>query len=126
MSHRLLIVEDSPLLRATACRAAVQAGVAPECVRQAGDGAQALALLAFEPADLVLLDLNLSVMDSYQFLEQMAAIPALASVKVALVTAEGNTKRLARLLQLGVVHYLRKPLEPEDLRALLRSLFATT
>ncbi|MGK0202723.1 MAG: two-component system chemotaxis response regulator CheY, partial [Planctomycetota bacterium] len=44
-------------------------------------------------------------------------------VKVALVTTEGNQKRLARMTELGVEHYLRKPFEPEELRALVEDLF---
>ncbi len=39
---------------------------------------------------------------------------------------EGNHKRLQRMTELGVVHYLCKPFEPEELRALVDVLFDTT
>lgn len=123
MNYRILIVDDSPLLRATARRAVLQAGVAPERVREAANGKDALDQLAKEPADIVLLDLNMPVMDGYQFVEAKAQMPALAGIKVALVTTEGNRKRLERMTQLGVTHYLRKPFEPEELRALVSTLF---
>lgn len=123
MNYRILIVDDSPLLRATARRAVLQAGAAPERVREAQNGKEALAALAKEPADVVLLDINMPVMDGYQFVEEKAKIPSLAGVKVALVTTEGNKKRLERMTQLGVTHYLRKPFEPEELRALVGVLF---
>jgi two-component system chemotaxis response regulator CheY len=123
MNYRILIVDDSPLLRATARRAVLQAGATPELVREAQNGKEALEALAREPADIVLLDINMPVMDGFQFVEEKAKIPALAGVKVALVTTEGNKKRLARMSELGVEHYLRKPFEPEELRALVSTLF---
>jgi CheY-like chemotaxis protein len=123
MNYRILIVDDSPLLRATARRAVLQAGAAPERVREAANGKDALDQLAKEPVDIVLLDINMPVMDGYEFVEAKAKLPALADVKVALVTTEGNRKRLERMTQLGVTHYLRKPFEPEELRTLVTTLF---
>jgi two-component system, chemotaxis family, chemotaxis protein CheY len=123
MNYRILIVDDSPLLRATARRAVLQAGAEPSQIREAGNGQEALALLREQPADVVLLDINMPVMDGFQFVEEKAKDPALAATKVALVTTEGNQKRLARMTEMGVQHYLRKPFEPEELRALICDLF---
>jgi two-component system chemotaxis response regulator CheY len=123
MNYRILIVDDSPLLRATARRAVLQAGAAAENVREVQNGKEALEALAAAPADIVLLDINMPVMDGYQFVEAKSKLPELAGVKVALVTTEGNKKRLERMSELGVVHYLRKPFAPEDLRALVTELF---
>lgn len=123
MNYRILIVDDSPLLRATARRAVLQAGAAPENVREAQNGREALELLQRQPADVVLLDINMPVMDGFQFVEEKAKLPALAGVRVALVTTEGNRKRLERMTQLGVQHYLRKPFEPEELRSLVQTMF---
>jgi two-component system chemotaxis response regulator CheY len=126
MNYRILIVDDSPLLRATARRAVLQAGAAPEQVREAQNGKEALEALAKSPADIVLLDINMPVMDGFQFVEEKAKNPLFDHVKVALVTTEGNKRRLERMTQLGVVHYLRKPFEPEELRALVNTLFHET
>lgn len=123
MNYRILIVDDSPLLRATARRAVLQAGASAENVREAQNGKEALDALSQEPADIVLLDINMPVMDGYQFVEEKARRPELAATRVALVTTEGNKKRLARMTELGVEHYLRKPFEPEDLRALVGIMF---
>jgi two-component system, chemotaxis family, chemotaxis protein CheY len=123
MNYRILIVDDSPLLRATARRAVLQAGAAPDQVHEAQNGREALDVLARVPADLVLLDINMPVMDGYEFVEAKARNPAWAGVRVALVTTEGNRKRLERMTSLGVTHYLRKPFEPEELRALVAALF---
>ena len=74
MKYRILIVDDSPLLRATARRAVLQAGATPALVREAQNGKEALDLLAEEPADVVLLDINMPVMDGFQFVEAKAKI----------------------------------------------------
>lgn len=126
MQHTILIVDDSPLLRATARRAALQAGLAAEHVREAQNGKTALEDLARQPADLVLLDLNMPVMDGMEFVERKAAIPALAGVHVALLTSEGRGKWRDRMHQLGVVHYLHKPIAADALRALLGELFGAS
>ena len=123
MKQRILIVDDSPLLRKTARRAAVQAGAEPERIREAGNGREALAALAAEPVDIVLLDINMPVMDGFEFLEANSRAPSPCAAKIALVTTEGNKERLARAEQLGVVDYLRKPFAPEELRALVTKWF---
>lgn len=123
MNYRILIVDDSPLLRATARRAVLQAGASPSQIREAPNGQEALDALRESPADIVLLDINMPVMDGFQFVEEKVKDPSLADVRVALVTTEGNKKRLARMTELGVKHYLRKPFEPEELRALVEDLF---
>jgi CheY-like chemotaxis protein len=123
MNHRILIVDDSPLLRKTARRAVVQAGADPARIREAGNGREALDALAKEPADIVLLDINMPVMDGYEFVEAQAKDPTLTGLKIALVTTEGNKERLERMAQLGVTGYLRKPFAPEELRALVAQWF---
>ncbi len=123
MNYKILIVDDSPLLRATARRAALQAGVKAEDVFEAQNGKEALEQLARTPVDLVLLDINMPVMDGYEFVERKVADPSLVGVQVALVTTEGNKKRLERKSALGIQNYLHKPFEPEDLRALVQQIF---
>ena len=125
VKYKVLIVDDSPLLRATARRAVLQAGIGADQVREVANGKEALDALAKDRADLVLLDINMPVMDGYQFVEEKAKNAAFADIRVALVTTEGNKKRLERMTQLGVTHYLRKPFEPEDLRGLVAQLFGT-
>ena len=49
MNYRILIVDDSPLLRATARRAVLQAGVDPSQIREAHNGQEALDALRAEP-----------------------------------------------------------------------------
>ena len=122
MNCSVLIVDDSPLLRATIKRAVIQAGVDRAQIREAGNGQEALDALSAEKSDLVLLDLNMPVMNGFEFAQARAEAPELKDVQVIVVTTEGNKDRLEQLRGLGVRDFLRKPFEPEDLRELVRDL----
>lgn len=119
MNYRILIVDDSPLIRAVISRAVQQTGVSKDGIRQAGNGQEALDALAQEPADLILLDLNMPVMDGRAFMSAKNEDPGIKGIGVVVVTAEGNEKRLNELRELGVHGFLRKPFEPEELRKLV-------
>lgn len=122
MNARVLIVDDCPLWRAAAVRAAHRAGLDVAAVAVAGNGHEALAALAAASFDLVLLDLDMPVLDGIQFAEARMRMPALASVPVAMLGNGGTRQRRQRLAALGIVHYLPKPFEPQDLLALLAEL----
>ncbi len=119
MSCNLLIVDDSPILRQVIRKTAGLAGVSGERVHEAGDGREALAVLDASWIDLVLLDLNMPVMDGEALVRAMRERPELAATRVVIVSTESNKERLDRLRQLGVVEFLRKPFEPEDLRRIV-------
>ena len=93
MDYRVLIVDDSPLFRATARRAALQAGVAAGMVREAGNGREALEQLRHEVADLVLLETDALGPDSALCAIgslQAAAVANAAGIPVWLVAGIGR------------------------------------
>ncbi len=122
MDCSVLIVDDSPLLRATMKRAVVEAGIDDQRIREAGNGRDALEALGQEPADLVLLDLDMPVMDASHFVEQIAEAPELAAVHVVVVATVSSKHRLPELEARGVSAFLPKPFEPEELREVLAEL----
>ncbi len=122
MNYEVLIVEDSPILRRVVRRAVEQAGVASENIREAGHGGEALEHLDTRPADLILLDLNMPVMDGATFVRKKQADASIKDIKVVVVTTEGNQARMDELRELGVDGFLRKPFEPEDLRSIVKEL----
>ncbi|MEQ9616854.1 MAG: response regulator [Phycisphaerales bacterium] len=115
MSCNLLIVDDSPILRAAIKKTARLAGVKDEGISEAGNGKEALEVLETHWVDLILLDLNMPVMNGEEFVEALKKSETLASIPVVVVSTESNRDRLSRLKDLGVVATLHKPFEPEDL-----------
>lgn len=123
MNSKILIVDDSPILRRSIRRTLEQAGVQDPQIVEAGNGAIAIELLAEQPdIGLVLLDLNMPVMNGEATLEAIRSKPETAELPVVVVTTEGNIARLMRLQDLGILGYLRKPFQPEDLRKLVGDL----
>lgn len=122
MGYRVMIVEDSPVLRAVMRRAVEQSGIGASMIREAGNGHEALAALEAEPVDLILLDLNMPVMDGFEFAREKAGRPAIASIPVVAVTTEGNRKKIDGLRSLGIEIFLRKPFAPQQLRDIVASL----
>lgn len=126
MKCNVLIVDDSPILRAAIKKVAKLAGLDEDHIFEAGNGQEALSLLETVWIDLVLLDLNMPVMNGEQFAEELRKRPDLNDVAVVVVSTESNRDRLERMKALGAVESLHKPFEPEDLRRLLSTHLGVT
>jgi CheY-like chemotaxis protein len=106
---RILIVEDnsyglelmSYLLSAHGYR-----------VHGARTAAGALTLVASEPVDLVLLDLQLPDLDGYQVLPLLRRERRLIGVAIIAVTAVAMVGDRERTLTAGFDHYMPKPINP--------------
>ena len=87
-------------------------------VRVSGDGATALAALAHDPVDLVILDLGLPDMDGN---DVIAAIRGWSQVPVLVLSArQGDADKVAAL-DVGADDYLTKPFSIEELLARMRA-----
>jgi len=90
---------------------------------EAEDGQAALRALEFaassgEPVHFVLSDINMPVMNGFQFLEALRAKPEddpLRKVPVLLVTAEGRKEDIIRAAQLGAAGYIVKPFNKDTI-----------
>ena len=82
-----LVVDDDPDMRGRLHTVLARGGWT---VREAANGAEALALLAPAP-DLVLLDLTMPVMDGFDFLHRLRATPECRDVPVVVLTARDIT-----------------------------------
>jgi len=79
------------------------------------DGADALARLASEPPDLILLDLMMPQMNGFEVLERLRADPTTAPVPVIVLTALAQERDIARAVSSGAQGYVIKPFEPDEL-----------
>lgn len=119
MNCNVLVVDDSPVLRAAIRKVAKLAGVEEDQIFEAGNGQEALEVLETVWIDLVLLDLNMPVMDGEEFAGRVRQNPDLADVAIVVVSTEANRERLDRMRALGTLEVLHKPFEPEDLRRII-------
>jgi two-component system chemotaxis response regulator CheY len=119
MNCNVLVVDDSPVLRAAIRKVAKLAGVEEDQIFEAGNGQEALDVLETVWIDLVLLDLNMPVMDGEEFARRVRENDDLADVAIVVVSTEANRERLDRMRALGTLEVLHKPFEPEDLRRII-------
>ncbi|PHQ81400.1 MAG: two-component system response regulator [Phycisphaera sp.] len=119
MSCNLLIVDDSPILRAAIKKVVKLAGLDEDRIFEAGNGKEALELMSTVWIDLVLLDLNMPVMNGEEFAIELRKQDDIKDAAVVVVSTESNVDRLNRMRELGAIEVLRKPFEPEDLRKII-------
>ena len=74
---------------------------------------------------LIFLDINMPVMNGFEFLEeyQQLDLPNHPSMILVMLTSSDNEKDVDRIKQSTVVDYLRKPLTKENLRGILEKHF---
>jgi len=100
----VLIVDDDPDLRDVLAAALSNAG---HVVEQAGDGPDALALVAGRDFDVVLLDVNLPSMNGLDVLAQIRG--RLHPPLVVIMTGDDTPEALLEAVRLQAYRYLRKP-----------------
>lgn len=64
---------------------------------------------------LVLLDINMPVMDGFEFIDSIKNLPGFKSFRIIILTTSRNLKDMERISALGDFTYLNKPLTREKL-----------
>jgi two-component system cell cycle response regulator DivK len=117
MSKRILVVEDQEdnmqILRDVLVSADYQ-------VSEAQNGEEALAAVASQRPDLILMDIQLPVMDGYEATRRIKADAATRSIPVIAITsyALGSDEQRAR--EAGCDDFVPKPYSPRELLAKIR------
>ncbi len=118
-STKVLIVDDSMIVRRAIRKAVTAAGVHDDGIREAPNGEEAIGALDDEPVDVVFLDINMPVMGGEEFMEAMDAAGRADDQFIIIVSTEVNAKRLLKMATLGARGRLKKPFEPERLQKLI-------
>jgi two-component system chemotaxis response regulator CheY len=113
---RVLIVDDSSVMRKIVERSLRQAGLDLAEVLEANNGAEALAEVQKGSLDLVLSDINMPVMDGLEFLRSLAGVESAKGLPVVMITTEGSEARVVEALSVGAKGYIRKPFTPEQVK----------
>lgn len=116
MGLQILIVDDSPAMRAFIRRVVRLSGIDVENYFEASNGAEALVQLASHPVDAVLTDINMPVMDGEQFVRSMRQDGPFQTTPVIVISTDATVSRIHTMQALGAVGYLQKPFGPEQLR----------
>ncbi len=123
-SIRALIVDDSSVMRKIVERSLRQAGVELSKVLEAGNGAEALAVLAENQVDLILCDINMPVMDGLELVKALPGVENAKNAPVVMITTEGSEAHVVQALSSGAKGYIRKPFTPDQVRERVIPLLA--
>lgn len=118
---RILYVEDEPDIQAVARLALEMVGGFIVKVCSSGDQALREAP-AFAP-DMILLDVMMPGMDGPTTLSRLRALPELATVPVAFMTAKVQPAEIAHFRTLGALDVIPKPFDPMALAGQVRVIW---
>ena len=119
-SSVLLVVDDYPE-NLISMRALLQRD--DWLVVTAASGVEALELLLQHDVDLVLLDVMMPGMDGPGTLQALRALPDVAPVPVAFMTAKVQPNEVAHYRSLGALDVIAKPFDPMTLPAQVRAVW---
>ncbi|HEV7986513.1 MAG TPA: Hpt domain-containing protein [Steroidobacteraceae bacterium] len=116
-----LVVDDSITVRRVTQRLLERNGMR---VLTARDGMDAIALLAENVPDIILLDIEMPRMDGYEVAAHVRGDPRLRDVPIIMITSRVGEKHRARAIELGVDDYLGKPYQESQLLDAITPLVA--
>jgi two-component system, cell cycle response regulator DivK len=119
VTKRILVVEDEEdsrkILRDLLSTAAYE-------MTEAENGEEALAAVAKQRPDLILMDIQMPVLDGYEATRRIKADPALKDVPVIAVTSYALSDDEAKARAAGCDDFVPKPFSPRQLLAKIRKL----
>ena len=91
-------------------------------IQTAVDGEAALAAIAQQAPDLILLDIMMPGINGYQLAKRLKADPATADIPIIMVTALADRPSRLKGLEAGAEEFLTKPLERAELCLRVRNM----
>ena len=120
---RVVLADDQALVRA-GFRMLLDAEDDIEVVGEADDGEAALAMVAAERPDVVLMDIRMPGVDGLEALRRITADPGLAAVRVLVLTTFELDEYVFEAVRAGASGFLVKHTQPADLVRAVREVAA--
>ncbi len=107
-SLRILVVDDEEIVHRSLRRAQQRGRIDAE-LQDANNGAEALELLSGQPSDTpivgVLLDINMPIMDGFEFLSKVRASADYDHLKIIMLSSSDEPSDYNRAMKLGADGY---------------------
>ena len=118
---RILLADDHTILR-DGIRALLSAEADFEVVGEASNGAEVLAILDHTPADVVLMDVQMPVLDGFATLPELR--DRFPKVRVLVLTMLDHENYVARILEAGALGYVLKNAAINEITYAIRTVAA--
>lgn len=117
---KILIVDDSKVMRLMVRRTLRQAGFDNVEIHEAENGVQGIDVYKRESPDLVLADWNMPEMGGLELLEQLRVYDP--EVRLGFITSEQSAEIRTAARQAGARFFIAKPFTPEEFKVKLHPL----
>ncbi|MFZ2103601.1 MAG: response regulator [Oricola sp.] len=112
MLKKILTVDDSRTMREMLRHTLANAGFE---VVTAEDGADGIQKLRESQPDVVITDINMPVMDGFEFIENVRKFEEFNRVPILVLTTESAPEKKQRAQNAGATGWIVKPFDPEKL-----------
>lgn len=119
MSFNVLVVDDSISMRAVIKKVVTISGFKMDNCLEAGNGREAMELLADNWVDVIISDINMPEVNGLEFLELLAKNDTLKEIPVIMITTEGSDQRMKEAFSRGAKGFIKKPFLPEEIKKVL-------
>lgn len=117
---KVVIAEDDPVSAKIVARCVASLGYCPINCR---DGLRALYVLEDNPETrLLIADVQMPNMDGEALVSEIRRRPEFEALPVMIISGVVRLSEISHLLDIGVTCFLGKPIEPDDLKAYIRSM----
>ena len=131
MKKNILLVDDDKIFNFLSEKTIMSLGLANE-INFASNGQQALDILGLckrgeiQMPDIIFLDLDMPVMNGYEFLEEFAKIdlPNKKAITIVVLTSSADPRDIDRTKELGIRYYYNKPLSRDEIKRLVGKEFS--
>jgi CheY-like chemotaxis protein len=131
MKKNILLVDDDKIFNFLSEKTISSLGLANE-VHFALNGKEALEMLLqykrgeLSKPDIIFLDLNMPIMNGYEFIEAFAAmdLPDKHLITIVILTSSADPRDLEMAKELGIKYYFNKPLSKEEIKKMIGQEFS--
>ena len=131
MKKNILLVDDDKIFNFLSEKTIASLDLANE-ISFASNGKQALEILELyksgkmQMPDIIFLDLDMPIMNGYEFLEAFAAIdlPNKNAITIVVLTSSADPRDLVRTKELGIKYYYNKPWSRDEIKNLIVQEFS--
>jgi len=119
---KFLIADDNAFMRTIIRR--ILGALGAQDIREAGDGAEALKIIQTWPADIILLDWEMTPFDGIEFTTMMRHAHDMTNtfMPIIMISAHSEYWRISKARDVGVTEFLVKPISAHTLFSRIRNV----
>ena len=107
---KILIVDDSEVMRRIHKNTLKEQRIPEESMLEAADGAEALQIAIAEQVDLFLVDWNMPKLDGLSFVKKLRGMDTYSETPIIMITSEAAKYNVIEAINAGVTNYVVKPI----------------